>query len=287
MDAPSIDEFRSIILDYYREAGRDLPWRHTRDPWAILVSEVMLQQTQTDRVAVYWQRWLERWPTPAALAAASLEEVLAAWSGLGYNRRARFLREAARAVVNEHGATMPQNAAALQTLPGVGPYTAGATACFAYGEPVVIIETNIRAVFLHFFFNDKNDVHDRELFPLIEESLWREDPRSWYYGLMDYGARLKKLRSNPSRQSRHHAKQSRFEGSLREARGNILRALSKGGPSCFEALASYREEGRPSLADSPDGRSRLERALADLIAEGLLEKYGPQGDELHYRIRQD
>ena len=138
----------------------------------------------------------------AAETGSSVDEVLAAWSGLGYNRRALFLREAARCIVRDHEGRMPGTAAELQSLPGVGPYTAGATACFAYGEPVVIIETNIRSVFLHFFFNDKTDIHDRELFPLIEKTLWKEDPRSWYYGLMDYGARLKKLRKNPSRQSR-------------------------------------------------------------------------------------
>ncbi len=259
-DIPSVPEFRALVLDHYRREGRAFPWRETRDPWAIMVSEFMLQQTQTERVVPYWTRWLELWPKAADLAAAPLELVLREWSGLGYNRRARFLREAASAIVIDHGGRVPEDAEALDALPGIGPYTARAIAAFAYGRPEVFIETNIRAVVLHFFFPGRADVHDRELLPILAEALDREDPRSWYYALMDYGAALKKLTVNPSRRSAHYAKQSPFAGSLRQARGAALRSLAADGPATAPDLAA-----RTGLASE-----RLDAALTALATDGMV-----------------
>ncbi len=259
-----MDEFRNIILMNFRAQGRSLPWRYHGDPWAIVVSEIMLQQTQIDRVLNYWQAWLERWPSPCALAKASLTEVLLAWSGLGYNRRARFLLETAKKICTDFGGQVPKEVAVLKSLPGFGPYTAGAVACFAYGRPEVIIETNIRSVFLHFFFKDAKDVHDRDIMPLIKESLWLEDPRTWYYALMDYGVQLKALRKNPSRQSAHYTRQSRFEGSVRQARGALVRELAEKGP---QELAFILEQ-------LPYEAKRVQAALEGLVREGLINYNG-------------
>lgn len=248
----------------YQERGRVLPWRETRDPWAILVSELMLQQTQVARVLPKYGEWLRRWPDPSSMAAASVAEVLAAWSGLGYNRRALALKAAASIIETEHGGTVPEDAAALRALPGVGGYTAGAVRAFAFGLPDVFLETNIRAALLHWFFPDREGVRDRELLPVAAAVLDRADPRAWHYALMDYGAALKKLAPNPSRRSAHHAVQSRFEGSLRQARGAIVRILSAEGP--HEAESIHERCGME--------RERVANALAALVAEGTVEYAG-------------
>jgi A/G-specific adenine glycosylase len=190
----------------------------------------MLQQTQTERVIPYWERWMSLWPTPGALAKATMEEALREWSGLGYNRRGRFIKNCADRIVKNHGGGVPETPEALLPLPGIGPYTSGAIACFAYNYPAVFIETNIRAVMLHFFFNDRKDVKDREIMPLLEAVLVREDPRKWYWALMDYGVALKKITVNPNRRSAHYTRQSRFEGSFRQMRGGVIKALVSQGP---------------------------------------------------------
>jgi A/G-specific adenine glycosylase len=223
-------EFRAIIYENYDKAGRTFPWRTHISPWGVMVSEFMLQQTQTDRVVPYWERYMERWPSPEDLAKASMTEVLREWCGLGYNRRGRFLKDCAGMIVKNHGGEVPRKPEALIDLPGIGPYAAGAIACFAYNYPAVFIETNIRAVMLHFFFSERKDVKDREIFPLLKEVLDQENPRKWYWALMDYGAALKKLTVNPNRRSAHYTQQSRFEGSFRQMRGAIVRALVSWGP---------------------------------------------------------
>lgn len=259
-DRPSIKEFRSLVLDHYRAHGRSFPWRETRDPWGILVSEFMLQQTQTERVVPYWTRWLDLWPTPARLAGAPLEQVFREWSGLGYNRRARSLREAAAIITAQYDQQVPSDPDALDALPGVGPYTARAVATFAYLRPEVFIETNIRAVVLHFFFPGRVEIHDRELLPILSEALDQRDPRTWYYALMDYGAALKKITPNPSRRSAHYTRQSPFSGSLRQARGAALRSLATAGPANASTLAS-----RTGI--DPE---RLDSALTSLVEEGMV-----------------
>jgi len=211
---------------YWKRYGRhSLPWRQTTDPYAILVSEVMLQQTQVDRVVPYFTRWMEAFPTPAELAKAPLTDVLALWSGLGYNRRAKFLHEAAKCIVARHEGVVPSAYEELRALPGVGEYTAKAVRVFAFDEPEVLIETNVRSVFIHHFFPRARSVSDARLIPLIAAALDTRRPREWYAALMDYGTFLKATTPNPSRKSRHHTKQSRFAGSLREVRGAILKAF--------------------------------------------------------------
>lgn len=258
----SVQEFQSMILDFYRQEGRSFPWRETCDPYEILVSELMLQQTQTERVVPKYLNWLQEFPTAQALAQAPFSQVLAAWSGLGYNRRAGYLQEACRQVVEELSGAFPSSAKELEKLRGVGPYTARAVATFAFGQPEVFIETNIRSVYLFFFFSDQEKVSDSQLMPLIQATVYHQDPRRWYYALMDYGAQLKKSTANPNRQSRHYSRQSRFEGSLRQARGAIVRSLSRGGNTPLSLEEMARLEGLPL--------ERIQAAAERLVAEGMV-----------------
>lgn len=261
----NIAAFRQMVLRYWEKQGRHgLPWRETCDPYKILVSEVMLQQTQVDRVIPFYTAFLKRFPTVEALAAAELSEVFPLWQGLGYNRRARFLRDMAREVVSRHGGTMPRTRAELVQLPGVGPYTAGAVAAFAYDSREVFIETNIRAVFIHHFFPGRDKVTDSELMSLIEEAARTvKSPREWYWALMDYGVHIKSLHKNPARRSRHHVKQSAFKGSVREVRGALLRTLSTSG---MDAPAIIKKTGFSAI--------RVETALAGLYKDGMIRKKG-------------
>ncbi|MDR3337171.1 MAG: A/G-specific adenine glycosylase [Treponema sp.] len=232
-----IKEFRKVIYSYYEESGRHFPWREKPSGWGVLVSEFMLQQTQTDRVIPYWLRWMKLWPKPSLLAASPMETVQREWSGLGYNRRSRFLRQCAKFITEDHQGKVPETPEILKTLPGIGNYTAGAVAAFAYNYPSVFIETNIRSVVLHFFFPDKEGVEDKEIFPVLEEALDRDNARKWYYALMDYGAALKKVTANPGRRSAAYARQSRFEGSFRQLRGRVVKCLAFKGPATGEEIA--------------------------------------------------
>ncbi|MDR2020600.1 MAG: A/G-specific adenine glycosylase [Treponema sp.] len=263
-------EFKTAVYANYRRAGRSFPWRQRPSPWGVLVSEFMLQQTQTGRVVSYWERWLKRWPAPADLAAASLEETLREWSGLGYNRRGKNLKECARIITEEYGGAVPRTPERLLPLPGIGAYTAGAVACFAYNYPSVFIETNIRTAVIHFFFQDAGEVADAELFPVLEASLDRRNPRKWYWALMDYGAALKKLIPDPSRKSAHYARQSRFEGSFRQLRGALVRSLVSQGPAAAEELVR-RTGAEPE---------RLYKALDALKKDSIVAEKGGL-----YRIR--
>jgi len=225
----------------------------------------MLQQTQTERVVPYFHKWTKLWPDTASLARAPLEEVIREWSGLGYNRRARFLQACAKISVEKYEGSLPEDPEKLDALPGVGPYTARAVATFAFGSPEVFLETNIRAAVLHFFFPDQLKVADSELIPYLEASLDHSDPRRWYWALMDYGAALKRITVNPSRRSAGYTRQSRFEGSVRQARGVALRSLASQGPAILADLSV-----RTGLE-----AERLYPALNALAADGLVhEKSG-------------
>lgn len=221
----TVEQFRKEVKAHFDTHGRDLPWRRTRDPYAILVSEIMLQQTQVERVIPKYFLFLKTFPTIQDLARASLGDVLRLWSGLGYNRRAKLLYVCAKEVMGKYAGALPKEYSELLSLPGIGPYTAGAITAFAYNKPLVMIETNIRAVYLHCFFRDKEDVSDRELLPLIEKTLDRKNPRLWYNMLMDYGSFIKHRYGNPNRKSTHHVVQKKFKGSNRQIRGKILHLL--------------------------------------------------------------
>jgi len=260
LTADRVRRFRSVIYAHYQLNRRKLPWRRTTDPYRILVSEIMLQQTQVDRVKEKYRQFISLFPGIKSLAAAPLSEVLRAWQGLGYNRRAISLHNAAKLVVREQGGRVPDAADALTKLPGIGRYTAAAVMAFAYNEPVVFIETNIRAVFIHFFFNDRDQVADSEILPLVEQTLDRKEPRNWYNALMDYGTLLKKEHGNPAKKSAHYQKQSPFSGSDRQLRGQILRTvLDSGDLTEQQLLKQLNSEQQRALA-----------ILNKLIAEGFL-----------------
>jgi len=230
-------EYRKKVRRQGSELYRDLPWRRTRDPYEIWISEVMLQQTQVSRVDGRWQRWLARFADVRALAAADAADVLDEWQGLGYNRRALAVHRAAQAVA-EAGGEFPKDERELRALPGIGPATAAGIRAFAFDLHGVYLETNVRTVLLHELLPGREDVPDRELAALA-------DPRSWYYALLDYGAYLKRTVPNPSRRSRAHAKQSRFEGSRRQKRAALVRALlaRREGAAAAELIAAVRAEG--------------------------------------------
>ncbi len=259
-----VGTFRKRIYDHYHAHGRDLPWRRTHDPYRILVSEFMLQQTQVGRVLQKYVEFLHVFPSPACLAGAPLSLVLKMWRGLGYNRRARYLRLCAQKITGEYGGMFPSTPQELLALPGVGAATAGAVAAFAYNLPAVFIETNIRTVFMFFFFKGRDNVRDAELAPLIEETLDKDNPRRWYYALMDYGVYLKKRFPRLTRQSAHFKKQTPFKGSGRELRGKIITCLLDNGESTPEKLAGC-------AGTSPE---EIGKILEDLGREGLVMLHG-------------
>ena len=252
--------FAETVWAHYREHERNLPWRKTRQPYRIFISEIMLQQTQVDRVLPKYREFLKIFPDFKTLASASLQDVLRTWQGLGYNRRAQMLYTCAKEVVTHHNGRLPQTHTELQALPGIGPYTAGAVMVFAFSKPVSMIETNIRTVYLHHFFKTKERVSDQEILRVVDRTLDRERPRDWYYALMDYGSHIKRTIGNQNIRSRHYTKQSKFEGSNRQVRGQIVRALTKKPLT----TASLRQH-----TTSPE---KLVRQLRALAGEHFIER---------------
>lgn len=223
--AAQIQPFQRTIWDYYRKHARTLPWRKSRNPYRILVSEIMLQQTQVERVIEKYQRFISAFPDFSSLSQASLHDILSIWQGLGYNRRAIALKQIAHEVITKYDGILPFSADILIQLPGIGKATASAIAAFAFNQPAVFIETNVRRVFIHFFFQDRDNVKDSELLPLIERALDQDNSRQWYYALMDYGVMLKKAFGNPNRKSFHYQRQAPFQGSQRQLRGLVLKVV--------------------------------------------------------------
>lgn len=261
--------FRKIVLAYYKKSGRhDLPWRNLpagrqgrTDVYKILVSEVMLQQTQVERVLPFYKNFIKQFGTAKKLADAPLAEVLKSWQGLGYNRRAKMLHSAAKELTSMGKFNFPMLVAELEKLPGVGPYTARAVAAFAWNQDVVVIETNIRTAVIHHFFSKRSDVEDTELVEVLKKALPKGRAREWYNALMDYGAHLKRSGISHNIRSKIYIKQSKFTGSLREARGAILRELSKGSVSRVRLMDSLGRERKEQLV----------QATTALLKEGLIE----------------
>lgn len=257
-----IKDFQQQIYTYYTTYGRMFAWRQTDNPYHIVVSEIMLQQTQTHRVEHKYAAFIAQFPTFNALAQAPVCDVIVAWQGLGYNRRALALQKTAQKIMQEHAGTLPASPEILETFPGIGPATASSICAFAFNMPTIFIETNIRAVFIHFFFPEQTNVHDKEIFPLVGQSVDRTNARHWYYALMDYGVMLKKQNKNPSRKSAHYTKQSTFEGSERQIRGMVLRALAEHVMLSFDSLCLL-------IPRTPE---RIERNLYALVEEGFIEQ---------------
>ncbi|HJJ89820.1 MAG TPA: A/G-specific adenine glycosylase [Methanocorpusculum sp.] len=233
-----IRDFRHEVMEFYTIKGRhSLEWRHTVDPYRIVVSEVMLQQTQVPRVSLIYPQFIEKFPNFFSLATAPQVQLLSAWQGLGYNRRALNLQKLAVTIMKEFDGVLPEDSNVLAKLPGIGPATSCSIAAFAFNHPVIFIETNIRRVFIHYFFSDTAIVDDRDLFPLVEACLLPNRSREWYWALMDLGTSLKTSVSNPNRRSRQYVRQSRFSGSDRQIRGALLRLLLSESVSDSETLA--------------------------------------------------
>ncbi len=279
------------LKSFYKTQGRHtLPWRTTHDPYKILVSEIMLQQTQVARVLPKYEEFITVFPTAKALAQAPLSKVLGLWSGLGYNRRAKFLQAAAKQLAlteslpekvlgSPVSGSKPSRARLfsgrdsaahlttefLESLPGVGPYTARAVAAFAHNRKEVFVETNIRTVFIHYCFKNRRKldslISDKEILPLVEEALKksRMQPRDFYAALMDYGSYLKQKGIKLNMRSKHYAKQSKFKGSNRELRGAILKELLKKPASVDELVEATMRV-----------KSEVVRTLAALSSEGII-----------------
>lgn len=273
LTSQQIRSFQKTIYNYYIQQGRDLPWRKTTNPYHILVSEIMLQQTQVDRVVTKYEHFIATFPDFQALATAEVKEVLVAWQGLGYNRRALNLKKLAEIVVRDFNGVLPDSPDLLKTLPCIGPATAASICAFAFNLPTVFIETNIRSVFIHFFFKNKKQVHDDELLPLVQQTLDRSQSGTWYSALMDYGVMLKKTYGNPSRKSAHHYKQSSFIGSDRQIRGMILKLL-----------LSTTSLSQTDLIKALKSRApRLSRILVELKQEGFIVQKNKSG-KVHYEL---
>jgi len=264
LTSAQVRAFRKKIYDYCDTYGRDLPWRKKLTSYRVLVSEIMLQQTQVERVLEKYTEFLSSFPDFSSLAKAPLAKLLRIWSGMGYNRRALALKVLAQNVVEHHQGKLPSDQEKLLALPGIGRYTAGAVMAFAFNKPVVFMDTNIRRVYIHEFFNDRLNIHDDELAPLVELTLDAENPRRWYNALMDYGAMLKREYANPNRRSAHYTRQSPFENSNRQVRGKILKALVAESP-----LSAAQIVKRTGMA--PD---RVKKNLFQLAGEGLIVRQG-------------
>lgn len=260
-----IKTFQKTIYDFYKNNRRSFPWRNTTNPYKILVSEIMLQQTQTQRVEQKYKKFITKFPNFKSLANASLKEVLQAWQGLGYNRRALALHEISIKVVEDYKSKLPTDPSILQTFKGIGPNTTASICAFAFNLPTIFIETNIRTVFIYYFFKNEKEVHDRELLPLVFQTLDQKNPRIWYYALMDYGVYLKKTYHNPSRKSFHYTKQSKFQGSDRQVRGKILTLL------LTKETWNYRKLKQHFIQID---KIRLKKILNDLVKEKLIASDG-------------
>lgn len=261
--AAQITSLQKLIWQFYAQNGRTFDWRNVDDSYLVFISEVMLQQTQTVRVAQKFPQFIAQFPNFATLASASLKEVLKAWQGMGYNRRGKYLHDSAKKVMQEYDGILPDDPHLLETFPGIGKATAASICAFAFNKPTVFIETNIRSVFIFYFFSGQSEIHDKEIYPLVAASIDQENPREWYYALMDHGVMLKKQMKNPSRKSAHHAVQSKFEGSDRQIRGAILRILTQSNePVAQENL--YRQ--------LDVAKKKLNSIIYDLINDGLVSK---------------
>lgn len=257
--------FTKKVTTYYAAKKRELPWRtitqlSVKDRgYIVVVSEIMLQQTQVNRVKHKFTEWMEKWPTIDDFVHASLAEVLVAWNGLGYNRRAKYLYQALHSIHTDYNGIVPQSIEALTALPGIGRNTAAAIVVYTYNQPIPFIETNIRTVFLHEFFADTDDkVADADILRKVQQTQDDANPREWYYALMDYGTFLKQSAPSMLQRSKAYKKQSKFNGSKRQLRGMILRLLT-------QQQAMHRSVVMQRIPDE-----RTSTVITELQSEGLI-----------------
>lgn len=265
-------DFLSGLRHYYQESGRHtMPWRLDTQPYYIVVSEIMLQQTQVGRVEPKFKEFIHTLPDWASLADAPSKTVLELWQGLGYNRRALYLHSCAKTITQDYSGSIPQNRKTLESLPGIGPNTAGAILVYSFNQPQVFIETNIRRVLIHHFFSDQDKVADTELLPILESLVASLEstnfqPQSFYWALMDYGTHLKSQVTNPNKRSKHYTVQSKFAGSNRQLRGSILRLLTNQPSATSTEILE--------LATSDTQIQNCQTILSGLEKEGFITKNG-------------
>ena len=258
--------FQQKIYDYYHKNRRDFAWRRDITEYKVFISEVMLQQTQTARVSVKFDQWIQKFPDFTSVAQASQHEILLTWQGLGYNRRGLNVARAAQKIVDDFNGSLPRTLDQLEDLPGIGPNTAGSISAFAFNLPVAFIETNIRTVFLYEFFQEKDLVHDKEILDLVKQTVNEQNPRDWYYALMDYGVYLKKELKINNKKSKQYARQSKFEGSRRQVRGAVIRILSLVKKISEEELVFLVKE------EIPENIHSVENVVQQLLDETLIFK---------------
>lgn len=265
MEREQLTVFQETVWDYYARHGRNsMPWRQPDlsgqfDPYKIMVSEIMLQQTQVARVTVKYKEFTSQFPSLQALASADLGDVLRAWQGLGYNRRAKFIWQAAQIAVEKYNGRLPQDITELVKLPGIGKNTAGAIMAYAWNLPVAYVETNIRTVYIYHFFQNMEQVSDNDILSLVTKTLPEDadQVREWYWALMDYGQFIKQTQGNLNKLSNTYAKQSSFEGSKRQIRGAVLRLLAANEMNKLDIKSAIED-------------SRLSLVLDDLVKEGII-----------------
>lgn len=268
----SLRSFVSRVQAEGKRLYRDLPWRYIDDPYAVLVSEVMLQQTQVSRVLTKWDQFLALFPTLDALAAADTAIVLDSWQGLGYNRRALSLKKTADLCASQYQGHLPETFDELLQLPGIGPATAAGVCAFAFDKPAMYLETNVRTVFLYELFPDEDHVSDKELIPLIEATCPQSGVRDWYYALLDYGAHIKTTIGNHARRSATYTKQSKFEGSRRQKRAEIVRLVLAQPGIDRQTLLSQLNDYEMKSHREPVDETDFERIIANLITEGFFSE---------------
>lgn len=272
LNKKEIQQFQKIVFDYFTTSGRThLPWREKINPYKVWVSEVMLQQTQVDRVIPFFNNWMKHFPDIHTLANASQIDVLKYWKGLGYNSRALRMKKSTEEIVQKYNGIFPKEKSEIEKLPGIGPYTAGAIVAFAYNQSTVIIETNIRRVFIHHFFHDQENISDDAILELVEKTLPEKDFRMWYWALMDYGSHLGRTlniagkKYNPNVQSKHYNKQSKFIGSDRQIRGRILEILLQ--EKNNEITLIKLQKG---IIELTTDHERTQRILDQLVLENFI-----------------
>lgn len=263
----TIPRFQRIVLEWSKKNRRSLPWRNTRDPYKILVSEIMLQQTQVSRVIPKYREFLRAFPSMKALAKAHRTQLFSVWAGLGYWRRALLLQQTAKLIIKKK--RFPRNPLELEQLPGIGHYTARALACFAFQNQDAFLDTNIRRIYLHFFFPGKKNISDNEILRIAQKAVQEKDPREWHYALFDYGALALKDKTI-NKQSRHYHKQSRFRGSFRSFRAKAVRFLlsSPGSKTSRKTLQRFLQQ---AIAESKAPYAPKE-IISALLRDGIIKE---------------
>ena len=265
-----IRSFQQAMIQLQAPLFREMPWRVDISAYAVWISESMLQQTQVARVIPKFESFIRAFPAPDALAAAATSDVLEAWQGLGYNRRALALKRAAEIISHEYGGVLPKTRDQLIQLPGIGPATSAGIMAFAYDKPATYLETNVRSVFIHHFYRDEDGIKDSDVAKLVEQACPSKRIRQWYWGLLDYGAYLKKNVVNPGRKSATYAKQSKFEGSYRQKRSFLMREVLA--DECATTKVLMQKLNDFELREARDllSEQEVQDILEDLARDGFV-----------------